>query len=184
MSELGLSPTVLASVGASASQTGAIVGSVRSACETQNSGLDAAQDAYQDALGIVRTLEGKVRDGSATPDERQELDNARTDLEVAQGYRQAIFMQIRALIDVALDPEQVQLLNVVLAGGSAETPIQYKAVVRSDAEWSQVAAELIVESTGTNVNGVADAPEVAVVEALVAASLAEVTAAWNTALVN
>lgn len=182
MSEMGISPTVLASVGASASQTATIVGAVRSACETQNSGLDAAQGSYQIALGIVRTLEAKVRDGSASMSERLQLEDARTELELAQGARQAIFIQIRSLIDAALDAEQVQLLNVMLAGGQIEAPIQYKAVVRSDAEWAQVAAELTAESAGGQVSGVADAPEVFVVEALHAANIETVTEAWNAAL--
>lgn len=182
LTEIGLSPKTLAATGASASQTTAIIAAVRSACESDVDGFSAAQADYSAALSVIRTLEPKVVDGSISQYESTLLADARQQLSHADSIRQNTFANIRAVVAATLDDDQEALLASVQSGSDVDVPVQYKAIPRVCAEWIEVSAELTLEGTGQAVSGPADAPEVAVVEALLEANLEAVTDAWNTLL--
>ncbi len=133
-----LLPDSLAAAGVEPSQVGVLITAARSELDEQLQTLrrvDALRQQHQSAVTMYRQLVGAE---NPTPQDRQLLAQAETDLKTATQQAESVISAIRAAAEATLTTDQVQALAAIRTNKGREVPIEYIVVERTDQEWVEL----------------------------------------------
>lgn len=174
--DLGVNPESLAAVGATDAEVRAIVVAAQAFCEANATELSHAAQRREELAGIVQALEDRVRDGTATRQEREALVQARGEIideADAQDFR---LDTLRMALASTLGSDQREWIAHIRAARAVEAPAPLKVIARSDAEW------VALRSPESRAEAESEAVEVAVAITLYNARRDGVAAAWREAM--
>ncbi len=145
---IGLTPEALVVAGFSSNEAKAIVdelgtngdhastlASAQSLVDTKAAALTVAHAALQGSPGSSELIAGR--------------NVARSELSAAQVALQAAPATVRTALVLAADPGKKALLETYVAGSGHATPPEFKAVSRTDAEWTALEGALRAEARAT-----------------------------------
>lgn len=187
LGELGVTPTTLATLGASNQQVSTIVAGARGMCEGEGGAFGQAHVAWEEAATTLSRLESKAQRGDLTDQERASLESQRQTVNTLRSARDQIVGNVRTLVESTLDAQQDAGLASVRAASHINLPEPYKVLARTDAEWitlrDRLAEERTLAERGEPVGQSVEAePEVQVAQAALEGRLASVRTAWRQAL--
>lgn len=136
--EIGATPRVLAAVGASDQATSAILSVALASCESHAFELSRELAEREALAGSIQSLEGRVRGGTASGQDREQLATQRESLArlsaAADGRRQ----QLLASVTAALTEQQQDLLEAARRSAHLDVPLAFRFAERSEADWTNL----------------------------------------------
>lgn len=196
LGELGLTPKVMTAAGFSADQTRSMGAAWASAMQSGIADYRAAQEAAFQASKDVNRLERLIQGGAAGAEDLAAFGTAQTALATARAQRQSVLDTVYASGTANLTGDSLALLNAVRTNHRAwDIPESYLGDARNERAWvdlrDALANDRIAQRSGEDPD---PASHTIVVEAQstphAAAALANLTnladiqAAWNTAMGN
>ena len=134
----GVSPEAIAAAGVSAQNTASVVTAGANYIVPNFSAIQDAQLEHANAKTAHAALAKLVQSGLASPAQLIQLDEARTRLTNASNAEQAWLAAIYDECVAGLTSQRSGTLTTLKAGRDWSAPIQYKAAVRSQADWVEL----------------------------------------------
>lgn len=187
LSEVSVTPTTLAAMGASENQVSSIVSAARALCENEGGAFGQAHVAYEQAMARLNTLEQKGSRGALDDLGLSQLAASREEVAALRGERAQLVSQVETLVNSTLNDQQQAVWANIRAAKDVEVPIAHKVVARSEAEWiatrNRIAEDRTQAANGSHTHQPAEVhPEVQVVQAAIEQNLGAVQLAWRTAI--
>ncbi len=180
LSEVSITPTTLAAMGAEESQVSGIVSAARALCENEGGAFGQAHVAFEQAMAQLNRLELKGSRGALDELGLSQLAASREEVAELRGERAQLVSQVETLVNSTLNEQQRAVWANIKAAKDVEVPVAQKVVARTEAEWIALRDRLAeARTTGSEVE--VDA-EVEATEAAIENHLASVREAWNLAL--
>ncbi len=189
LSEVSITPTTLAAMGAEESQVSGIVSAARALCENEGGAFGQAHVAYEQAMEQLNRLELKGSRGALDELGLSQLTASREDVAALRGERAQLVSQIETLVNSTLNEQQRAVWSNIRAAKDVEVPIAHKVVARSEAEWiatrNRIAEDRTQAAIGSSTHQPSEVhPEVQVVQMAIEQNLPSVQEAWNGSLQN
>lgn len=187
LSEVSITPTTLAAMGATQQEVSTIVGAARALCEGEGGAFGQAHVACEQATEHLNELESRASRGGLGSEGLAQLEAARDAAAGCRSERAQILSQVESVVSSTLDQEQRAIWANIKAAKHVEVPIAQKVVSRTEAQWITVRDRLAEDRTQANIPGSTHQAaetdfEVQVSEAAIEQHLGSVREAWNQAI--
>lgn len=180
--EAGISPEVLATIGATPQSVTSICLAGVMVCQSRSPGYDELRETLETGAGIVQGFRDRAARGALSAEDRSALQIAEHNLSDTRADLADCVSQLHGAINATLDENQRAWLWNIQTQRDLELPAYFKVSIRSEADGVSLRDQFAAtRESGGNGLPLAGEDEVAA-HALHDLAIDNVTSAWNAVL--